>query len=77
MASGYAVAGQASATLDSDGFIVSSMAGADGGSGGGGDARVGLFLAMSSSLAIGASFIVKKKGLKLAGGAPGLSLIHI
>ena len=38
MASGYAVAGQASATLDSDGFIVSSMAGADGGSGGGGDA---------------------------------------
>ena len=26
---------------------------------------------MSSSLAIGASFIVKKKGLKLAGGAPG------
>ena len=71
MVSGYAVAGQASATLDSDGFIVSSMAGADGGSGGGGDARIGLFLAMSSSLAIGASFIVKKKGLKLAGGAPG------
>lgn len=70
MASGYAVAGQASATLDSDGFIVSSMAGTDG-SGGGGDARIGLFLAMSSSLAIGASFIVKKKGLKLAGGAPG------
>ena len=28
-------------------------------------------MAMSSSLAIGASFIVKKKGLKLAGGAPG------
>ena len=70
MASSYAVAGQASATLDSDGFIVSSMAGTDG-SGGGGDARIGLFLAMSSSLAIGASFIVKKKGLKLAGGAPG------
>ena len=62
MASSYAVASQASATLDSDGFIVSSMAGTDG-SGGGGDARIGLFLAMSSSLAIGASFI--------------LSLIHI
>ena len=68
MASGYAVAGQASEIprLDGDGFVHSSMDAP-----GGGDARIGLFLAMSSSLAIGASFIVKKKGLKLAGGAPG------
>ena len=64
MASGYAVAGQASEIprLDGDGFVHSSMDAP-----GGGDARSGLCLAMSSSLAIGASFIVKKKGLKLAG----------
>jgi hypothetical protein len=31
------------------------------------DATVGLALAVSSSLFIGASFIVKKKGLRLAG----------
>ena len=45
MASGYAVAGQASEIprLDGDGFVHSSMDAP-----GGGDARIGLFLAKSS-----------------------------